>query len=336
MPKREIIYVPILKSKAGERWALSHLTPERKTKIRPLIELHAPRKGKGLGEHLESVCESFQAAWGVDRRFYFDTIWLNGGSGSPATIADVFEAAQECDLQAVPVVRPTYDDSSLEQLLAIVSENERGCLLRITPQTLNTPAVIDSVLEALELSPDDVDLVLDYRQNSMTLTVDQQKIPHLADWRLFIAASGVFPVSLASLPLHQWHEIPRHDWSSWHNAVEAGLERRPTYSDYTMRPPGAPAEFGEPSVNLRYALEDHWLVQVGGKHKDGAAPEIHAMSGELIAKPEYSGVDFSSGDEEIDRIAGEPDETGGPTQWLQWCVSHHIEFVVQQLSHAAA
>jgi hypothetical protein len=41
MPKREIVYVPIIKSKAGECWVLSHLTPERKPKLRPLIEIHS-------------------------------------------------------------------------------------------------------------------------------------------------------------------------------------------------------------------------------------------------------------------------------------------------------
>lgn len=331
MPKREIFYVPILKSKAGERWALSHLTPERKEKLRPLFELHPP-KAKSLGEHVESICESLQTAWGVDRRFYVDTIWLNGNAGSPAIIAGVFEATEDSDLQAIPVVRPTYDDSSLEQLRAIISENERGCLLRITPQTLNTPAVIDSVLEALEVSPDEVDLLLDYRQHAMLLPTHIPLIPHLADWRRLVAASGVFPMSLASLPLHQWHELPRHDWASWQNGIASPLGRKPTFSDYTMRPPGAPAEFGEPSVNLRYTLDDHWRVQMGGKHKQGAAPEIHDMCSQLRDSAEYSGADFSSGDEQIDRIADAVDETGGPTQWLQWCVSHHIEFVVEQLA----
>jgi hypothetical protein len=263
---------------------------------------------------------------------YVDTIWLNGNSGSPAIIAEVFEATEDADLRAVPVVRPTYDDSSLEQLREIIAGNERGCLLRITPQTLNTPAVIDSVIEALDVSLDKVDLLLDYRQNAMSLPNNVPHIPHVADWRLFIAASGVFPVSLTNLPLHQWHEIQRFDWSSWQTGINANLARKPIYSDYTMRPPGAPADFGEPSVNLRYTLDDHWRVQVGGKHKDGAAPQIHGMCDELIATPEYSGADFSAGDGEIERIANEPDETGGPTQWLQWCVSHHIEYVVQQLA----
>jgi hypothetical protein len=99
-----------------------------------------------------------------------------------------------------------------------------------------------------------------------------------------------------------------------------------------MRPPGAPADFGDPRVNLRYAVEDHWLVKLGGKHKEGAAPEIHAICDELRSYPGYSGPAFSSGDAEIDRIADTEDETGGPTQWLQWCVSHHLEFVVEQIS----
>jgi hypothetical protein len=131
MPKREILYVPILKSKQGERWALSHLTAARKAKLRPLLELHPP-KAKSLPDHVESISESLQVAWGVDRRFYVDTIWLNGSAGSPLVIENVFQAMEDCELKAVPVVRPTYDDASLEELRAIISGNDRGCLLRAT------------------------------------------------------------------------------------------------------------------------------------------------------------------------------------------------------------
>lgn len=329
------VYVPILKSKQNERWALSRLSPNRKPKLRPLLELHQA-KSKNLGDHVDSLCESLQVAWGVDRRFYVETIWLNGNAGSPAVIENVFAAMKEYDLKAIPVVRTSYDDSSLEQLRAVVSEDDRGLLLRITPQTLNTPALIDSVIEAVDIPRNRVDLLLDYRQSAMLLHNHVPQVPNLADWRTFIAASGVFPVSLANLPLHQWHEIPRHDFTSWNKAVQAGLTRAPVFSDYVMRPPGSPADFGDPRVNLRYATDDHWRVQLGGKHKEGAAPEIHAICDELRSSPAYSGPDFTSGDEEIDRIADAEDETGGPTQWLQWCVSHHLEFVVEQISSDGA
>lgn len=331
MAKRDIVYVPILKSKAGERWALSHLDPNRKSKIRPLLELH-PHGTKALGDHIEDVCEALQAAWGVNRWFYTDTIWLHGTSGSPAIIGEAFEAMKDCDLQSVPVVRTTYDDASIEQLQDIIVEGNRGYLLRISPDVLDTPVFIEAVVDSVGLPKSKVDLLLDYRQQPMTLADHIQEIPHLGDWRSFIAASGVFPRSLINLPLHQWHTIQRHDFLTWQEGIGSDLERNPIYSDYTMRAPGPPADFGEPSVNLRYALEDHWLVQVGGKHKEGAAVQMHTIASELVARPECLGADFSAGDEEIERVTDEEEGPGGPTQWLQWCVSHHMEFVVEQLS----
>jgi hypothetical protein len=99
-----------------------------------------------------------------------------------------------------------------------------------------------------------------------------------------------------------------------------------------MRSPGAPADFGAPSVNLRYATDNIWLVQMGGKFADGAAPEMHTMCDEIVARPEYGGSDFSAGDEEISRVTDATEGPGGPTQWLQWCLSHHVEFLVPQLS----
>ena len=261
-----------------------------------------------------------------------DTIWLHGDSGSPAAIATVYEATEASDLKTIPVVRTTYDDASLEQLRAVIAANERGCLLRVTPDSLNTPALINSVLAAVEVQYDEVDFLLDYRHRAMSLTTDIPKIPHLNDWRSFIAASGVFPRSLTNIPLHTWQGIQRNDWVSWRDIVGTGIPRTPIYSDYTMRSPGAPAEFGAPSVNLRYTADHAWIVQMGGKFADGAAPEMHAMCDELVARADYRGAGFSAGDAEISRVTDTAEGPGGPTQWLQWCVSHHIEFSVSQLS----
>ena len=335
MAKRKTVYVPILKTKAGERWALSHLKSKTRSRVVPLMEFHG-HKSKLPGDHIESICEGLEAAWGVDNRFYADSVWLHGSSGSPATIATVYETTQEHGLCAVPVVRTTYDDATLEQLQAIVAETERGCLLRVTQEVLGSPMLIGNILDALEVLPTDVDLLLDYRGRAMSLSEDVKRVPRLDEWRSFIAASGVFPGSLANLPLHKWQFIPRNDWASWQSGVEEGLPRTPIFSDYTMRSPGPPPDFGEPSVNLRYAASDRWLVQVGGKHKDGAAPEMHPLCRELVERDEYSGDDFSEGDEMIRLVADEEETSGGPTQWLQWCVSHHIEFVVDQLAAIGA
>jgi len=335
MSTRKATYVPILKTKAGERWALSHLKSKTRSRIAPLMEFH-DHKTKALGDHVGSTCEALEAAWGCDYPFYADTVWLHGGSGSPATIAAVFESTEEFGLQAIPVVRTTYEDAALDQLRAVVAENERGCLLRVTPSVLHTPQLIVNVLDALEILPSFVDLLLDYRGRAMSLAEDVVRVPHIDEWRSFVAASGVFPASLTNLPKNKWEYIRRNDWLSWLGGVEGELPRAPIFSDYTMRSPGAPTEFGDPRVNLRYAASDRWSVQVGGRHKEGAAPEIYPMCRQLIQRDEYSGDDFSKGDEVISLVANGEESSGGPTQWLQWCVSHHIEFVVNQISAAGA
>ena len=200
MATRQILYVPILKTKAGERWALSHLTGPARARLRPLLELHSHATHE-LPEHLESLCEDLASDWGTDRWFYLDGVWLrqNDPLGAAAVLASVFAASEEHDLQALPVVRTAFDDSALEQVQAIVAGNGRGYLLRVTPADLNNPALIDSIVTTIELPRNRIDFLLDYRNHAMNLADDLPHIPHLNDWRLVIAASGVFPRE----PLHR-------------------------------------------------------------------------------------------------------------------------------------
>ena len=126
----KIIYVPILKTKAGERWALSHLKPKTRLSVRPLLEIH-PHKTKDDSTHISELCEELQTAWGTDRLFYLDAIWLHGDSGNPSTLASVFAAASAYDLRALPVIRPTFNKASLEQASEIIEEIGKGYLLRV-------------------------------------------------------------------------------------------------------------------------------------------------------------------------------------------------------------
>jgi hypothetical protein len=115
-------YVPILKTKAGEKWALSHLAAGMREHVTPLLELHA-HGTKGVAEHADDVCEDLSAAWGTDYPFFFDTLWLNGSTGNPAVISGVFAAARSYDLQAIPVVRLSYDAPTLAQVRAEIDDD---------------------------------------------------------------------------------------------------------------------------------------------------------------------------------------------------------------------
>lgn len=332
--KSNVVYVPIVKSKGGERWALSNLLPDTKPRVRPIVELHG-HKTKELGEHLDELCEDVAEAWGASR-FYMDGIWLHGEAGDAAILNRVFARARACDLKVIPVVRPTFSTAALHRVRDIVAEDGRGYLIRATPEELADETRIQRVGDAVGLPRTKVDVLLDYRGHGMNLENDLPLIPHLGEWRRFIAASGVFPRSVADLTLAMWQNVERFDWTSWREGIATGLPRDPLYGDYVTRAPGAPATGGNPPVHLRYTSDDVWAVRVDGRHQDGDAVEMHRICESLIEQPFFRGEEFSAGDMEIVRTAHADEGPGGPMQWLQWCLSHHIEQVVDQLTGVAA
>jgi hypothetical protein len=330
-------YVPILKTKAGEAWALANVPPADRVHVTPLLELH-PHKTKANGQHAREMCEQFADAWGSDPVF-LDTAWLHRSGPVAGAIADTFTAARTTSLQPIPVVRLTYDAPAVVQVRAAVEEDGRGCMLRVTQDDLDAPqavARIDALLDALGLAPSHVHLLLDYENSRMQLRGDVPRVPHLNDWLTFTAASGVFQASLVTLTQGTWHRLSRRDWVSWEvDVVGAGLPRRPAYGDYSTRAPGRPADFGDPVVNMRYTAATEWLVRIGGKHKQGAAPDIKPICASLVTQPEYVGRLFSEGDAKIDDTARPGTPTGAPQQWVQWSVSHHVAFVNSQIqTHA--
>lgn len=331
--KANIVYVPILKSKGGELWALSNLQDESRGRIRPLIELHG-HKTKAPDDHLQKLCIQLAEAWG-HARFYMDGVWLHHDAGSASVLERMFSYARDAELRAMPVVRPAFSGSSLSRVREIVETDGRGYLIRAKPDQVLDESLIENIVERLGQPYEKVDFLLDYGARPMNLGEHVPLIPHVNRWRRFIAASGVFPKSVAGFGLGEWQAVPRLDWTSWRAGVAFGLSRNPLFGDYVTRAPGAPAGGGNPPVHLRYASGDVWATRVDGRHQDGDAVEMHAICQSLMDQPFFSGEMFSAGDMEIVRTANPTEGPGGPKQWLQWCLSHHLELVVDELTGVA-
>jgi len=322
-------YVPILKTKAGEKWAIDRTAATLRSSITPLFEIH-PHKKHDAAEHADSMCEELACIWS-DRTF-LDTCWLHASNGDPTIITSVFGSANSFGLNALPVVRLSYDNATLDVIGDIVAEDGRGCLLRVGPDESGDHARIDAVLTYIGLAPDAVEFLLDYKNIAMHLPLHLGRIPHAVGWRTLTAASGTFPRSVASLGVGTWNSIPRDDWTSWNMGIaSSGIPRLPAFADYLIRDSGPAADFGDPSANLRYCKDDHWLVRVGGKHKAGGAGDMHTICADLITRTEYDGRGFSDGDTAIDDCGRRVSGSGAPQQWLQWAMNHHIAFTVGQL-----
>jgi Beta protein len=327
-------YVPILKTKAGECWAVGNLSPTVSQLLTPLFEIH-PHKDKDSVSHAEGMCETISSVWGTSSEFFLDTVWLHPGNGDPSLIATAFEYARGEGLQAIPVVRATYDQAALDVITDINAEDERGYVLRLPSDLAASHEAIHAVTRYLDIPLEKVDLLLDYRHHPMDLVADVPKLPNLGEWRRFIAASAAFPRSTASLPLNTWHHLPRHDWATWQKVGK--VKRRPMFSDYVIRDPGPPATGGEPSANLKYTRAESWYVRIGRKLKQGYASDMYEICKSLVESGQFDGPTYSRGDAIINDLAegrGAPGP-GGAQQWLQWAMNHHLTFAAQQVQNSS-
>lgn len=341
LPKK---YVPILKAKAGEKWALAALKPASKKYVTPLLELPTIpkpskdkktgtlRPAKSLTEHIAKQVKGVADSWGT-ATCYLDTRWLYATHGD-AALSATFDAARKLGIKAIPIIQPASTAATIGEVKKIVKADGRGVMLRAKANELGRANDIKAAITAVGLTVGDVDFLLDYRSQPMSLPVELPMvaaISSLSDWRELIAASGVFPESVANCKDGAWHELSRTCWTTWAVGVK-GVARAPVFGDFAVRSPGAPASGGDPPVTLRYTTDKNWLVRVDGSLQGGHAKRMHALCAELIGRTEYAGKDFSAGDSEIEKTATHKNPTpGAATQWLQWAISHHLEHVVHQL-----
>lgn len=325
-------YVPILKTKQGERWALASLLPSRRSHVTPLLEIHAHRTLSAT-EHAAQICESLVVDWGTSDHFFIDTRWLHPEAGDPAVISGVMESVRDSGLLAIPIATIQYDAVSREQLAGDLDIDGPECAIRIRPSDLPNSQALLELVNDLGTTTQACHLILDYRSTPMNLAFDIARVPNLAEWRTLTVASGSFPRSLSERPLNQWFVLPRLEWNAWIESLNTGnLARMPAFGDYTTRDSGAPANGGKPSVNIRYTRATDWLCRMGGRLEDGAAPQMKEFCSLLVSHTSYSGQQFSAGDAEYYDKSLPTTGTGGSGDWAKWPISHHIAFVADQIA----
>lgn len=190
-----------------------------------------------------------------------------------------------------------------------------------------------------------MDLVLDLRSVgsgdvSMLLAAIPAMVavvPRLREWRSFVVAGGGFPESLIGMPQLELSEVPRVEWQVWRNIIpRLRRARLPAFGDYAIshvQPSEVDPRIMRPSASVRYTSEESWLVLKARNLRDYGYGQFRDVCRFLIGLPNYSGRDFSWGDGYIDDCAGGAVGTGNLTTWRKVGTSHHLAFVVDQISN---
>jgi len=248
---QETHYVPILRWKQAERFALRELDEQDRSRITPLIELtpavFKARKRGGLSQtpdpanvlrgEVKKLLESCKYA-----PFFLDAHFVDGDiratGGKKHSLEYLAGIARDYKLALVPVTGMSRSTGYQTSVSRVAKEDGRGACVRITPQEILLPRFADEIkrfLKFLALNPKSVHLLVDCEASESAvsdLEFALAQIPNLNDWKTFSVAGGAFPPDLQKFQPGNWR-IPRRDWLAWKELITRGkqLVRRPSYSD---------------------------------------------------------------------------------------------------------
>lgn len=210
----------------------------------------------------------------------------------------------------------------------------------------NLAVMLQGVLSEMELSPNEVDIVLDFgsilpgQEAGLALATRAiiNDFPRIAEWRTMTLAAGSFPESLSSMSARTKTTHPRADWSLWSEVRQDNSVRRvPAFGDYAVEHPGLAEEI-EPwkytiSGQLRYTTTDDWILYKGVSTKADGTGEFRQICEDMTQRSEFMGADFSWGDTYIAACASGQGSTGNAPTWRRIGFSHHLAFVSDQISN---
>lgn len=167
-------YVPILRSKQAEWFALEFLREEDRNSITPLIEItpkifdvtktgRKPDPGRVLEDQVKRLLESWRYA-----RFFLDLGLVDGIvapiGGVRHALAHIADKTRNCHLSMVPVTGLGRSDDFQTAVSGVVRLDGCGACVRLLTRELLRPRFrerLESLLTRLQLKESNVDLLLD-------------------------------------------------------------------------------------------------------------------------------------------------------------------------------
>lgn len=358
--KNYLNYVPILKWKRGEQNALATLSTTTKSNLTPLIEV-APmdwdfvndQYKKTIDEHLNNYGESISNCWNDNRPLFLDLLWIDPNERMANGDHPLTHILNDCRNNGVNIIPVTGTDRDIDYQNAVRNayyQDGLGICLRLVDNDFeDIQNNIDNTLSPLGITPDKVDLLIDYKYTNPSIKSRTiiflsgllNNIPYINEWRNIILAGTSMPENLSDISTNTIDEIERAEWIIWNRFYNQQIKvnRLPVFGDYAIAHPEpftADPRLIRMSANIRYTAEDKFIIFKGTQLRKTGSSQYHNLATQLINHPEYSGQTFSSGDQYIYDVANMQDGPGNATNWRQAGTNHHLEFIVNSLSNLSA
>lgn len=353
-------YVPIILTRQGERLALRVLDPRVKDQCTPLFVMHPVPKNLDTGgpqstvdEHVRKAPAQLVRDWGT-RPAMIDLRHLPADermADGEHPLAWLVEACAAAGLLLAPVVSATRDSAYRQAAFLIAQAIGTGLCFRLPPSEwtdLSTPSGAGRLLALVSetgLPPEAIHLVLDVEGDvnaapSITATALRDALKALPDatrWRSVTVAGTGMPTGTAEVGADQVANLPRLEWQVWRLLTSSPDHRLPSFGDYCVQHPDPMSDFDprfmQSAAQLRYTIPQHWFVARGRGMRVGGTEQVRELAAQVIAHPQYSGRQFSWGDEWLADCAARACSAGNQMVWRKAATSHHITYVVRQIAN---
>jgi hypothetical protein len=349
-------YVPLLRWRMGEYQALEKLDDAEKDAIVPLLEVLPPdydfeqrRPKKDIDEQLKNFGAKLRKKWGARPAL------LDGLQLTPSTrMADgrhfmtyLFDEARAHGTSLTAVTALDRDGDYQEAVRLIHRSDLRGAALRCTLEEGLDPdfdANVGVRLETLEIEADLLDVILDLKTPMFepldgllaTIAATLSGSTIFADARSVTILATSFPEAMTELKL-PLQSVPRREWTLY-KALLASFKpgrRRPAFGDYgiaAVKFAQGDMRFMRGSPNVRYAINDAWLVAKAKREKGGSNKPYPGLCSSIVQSGHFLGTGFSAGSAYIDGCSAGTQKKGNPTVWKWVATNHHITKVVDDLA----
>lgn len=334
-----VVYLPVLKWKTGEKNAIENLSETRKRKINPIIEIVDYEEPSNFLSKLDSI---------ISGNVYIDTIHYENYEADYAK--ELLEASREFETIIIPVL---YFESFKK--LSSMIEGKVAIKIPI-PEDFDgetNASILDAVKKWCSVNNTSVDLIFDLEY------VDKENVnikfkdlvntleEHLADKTYFeriIISVTSFPINLSFLSAGEESFISKVDKQLFRRLMNhpklVGFKEQLYYSDYGLtRFTETEIDFSKMKYGIlpkaRYTTQDYYWVLKGKKDKLTRESIINhsTLAEKIYNSPHYYSEDFSYGDNEIKERALREKGPGNNTNWVTIAANHHIAVVIEELSN---
>jgi hypothetical protein len=155
-------------------------------------------------------------------------------------------------------------------------------------------------------------------------------------WRTLTLLGTSMPGTTAEVGRNGTAEIPRSEWMMW-KLVRESRVRKMSFGDYAVQSVDSLSTFNplymQTAAQMRYAISNAWFVARGTSTRSGGFKQAHDLAKKITEHAEFSGREFSSGDEWIAKCAAKESTSGNATTWRTATTNHHLVMVVRQLAN---